>query len=244
MKVNYYKEYSKILSRDMEFKTYGEEGLIFIYFPSQYQRFYEIEDKKVIDKLSYLIENKKMIVISIDNIDLESISSNYWDKRVLLERQEQYFNYFVYEFYPKIYEIFHFKMQPIAFGMSFGAYQSLNFFLRKPHLFSGVFALSGIYNIRFFTNNYFDKLAFLNSPIDSLYLLNNQEYIEEIKKKKIVVVCSYGPYEDTNQTIELEKAFKYKNINNAEFYYWGESYPHDFPSWFIYIDFYINKFIS
>jgi len=243
MEIKYFKHYSSNLYKDIEFKTYGNSDNVFIYFPTQYQRFYEIEDKGLINELSSLIESNKMMIISVDSVDQESISSTYWDKHALLNRQEQYFHYIIDEFYPYIKYLFNFEKLPTLIGMSFGAYQAMNIFLRKPMLFSGVFAMSGIYDIRFFTNNYFDELAFYNSPIDSIRMLNNHEYLNIIKQKNIVAVVSNGAYEDINQTIDLDKAFKDKGIYNAEFYYWSDKYSHDWPSWFTYINFYINKFI-
>ena len=41
MKVEYYKEYSKVYNREIEFKVYGHAGKHCIAFPSQDGRFYE-----------------------------------------------------------------------------------------------------------------------------------------------------------------------------------------------------------
>ena len=51
MEVRYYKWYSYNLNRDMEYKVYGEQGIPFFYFPTQYQRFYEAENRGIIDFL-------------------------------------------------------------------------------------------------------------------------------------------------------------------------------------------------
>ena len=44
MKVEYYKEYSHILNRDMEFKVYGHSGQPILVFPCQDGRFYDFEN--------------------------------------------------------------------------------------------------------------------------------------------------------------------------------------------------------
>ena len=41
MKVEYFKEYSVNLSRDMEFKVFGHSGRLVLVFPSQDGRFYD-----------------------------------------------------------------------------------------------------------------------------------------------------------------------------------------------------------
>lgn len=43
MKVEYYKEYSPCLERDMEYKVYGHAGTPILVFPSQNGRFFDFE---------------------------------------------------------------------------------------------------------------------------------------------------------------------------------------------------------
>ncbi len=245
MDVKYFKWYSYSLNREMEYKVYGSRGVPFFYFPTQYKRFFEAEDEGVIATLSYLIDSGKLFVVAVDNIDYESLSNfNNWDKRKRLERQESYFEYVINELYPSVNNLYKFSSLPIAFGMSFGAFQAMNMFLRKPQLFGGVFAMSGIYKITFFFNDYYDELAFLNSPIDSLNLLKNNEYLNLYKKRNILLVVSNGAYESEalHDTYELEKAFN-KNGIPISCYYWTKDYPHDWSSWKIYLNYYIKNFL-
>ena len=41
MKVEYFKEYSNCLNREMEFKIYGHTGIPLLVFPAQDGRFYD-----------------------------------------------------------------------------------------------------------------------------------------------------------------------------------------------------------
>lgn len=41
MNVRYFKEYSSYLNRDMEFKMYGDSGILCLIVPCQDGRFYE-----------------------------------------------------------------------------------------------------------------------------------------------------------------------------------------------------------
>ncbi len=246
MEINYYKWYSYELKRDMEYKIYGTKGKPFIYFPTQYNRFYEVEEKGVVDTLRYLIDGEQIVLISCDSLDSESLSNyGYWDKNKRLELYEDYYNYFFNELYIALKGKFGFSELPIVFGMSFGAYQAMNFFLRRPELFSGVFAMSGIYRISFFIKDYYNELAFYNSPIDSVIMLNNPAYIKLYNKKKIMMIVSNGAFENDsyNDTVDLEREFNRKGIKN-ETYYWSNNYPHDFSSWNIYLNYYIKKFLD
>ncbi len=239
------KWYSYSLNRDMEYMVYGSKGVPFFYFPTQYKRFYEAYDEGVIATLSYYIEAGKMFVIAVDNIDCESLSNfASWDKKKRLERQEEYYNYITTELYLSLAKEYDFTQKPVCLGMSFGAYQAMNMLIRRPDLFSGVFAMSGIYKITYFISDYYDELAFLNCPIDSIKLLKDESYINLLRSKKIVVVVSSGAFEEESlkETTALETVMREKQIP-AEFYYWTDNYPHDWPSWKIYLDYYIKNFL-
>ena len=230
----------------MEYMVYGNKGIPFIYFPTQYNRYYEAFDKGVVSSLSYYIETGKITLICVDSIDIESLSSHAnQDKRSRLLRQEEYYNYIIKELYVAVMNEYNFNILPYVLGMSFGAYQAMNMLIRQPNLFSGVWAMSGIYKISYFIDDYYDELAFLNCPLDSINLLKDEAYINKLRSKKILVIVSSGAYEEESlrETIELEKAFNNKNIP-SEVYYWTNNYPHDFSSWNIYLNYYIKDFLN
>ena len=52
MHTQYYKEYSNILGRDMEFKVYGHAGLPFIMFPCQDGKFFDYESRGLINTVA------------------------------------------------------------------------------------------------------------------------------------------------------------------------------------------------
>ena len=47
MQIRYYKEYSRYLNRDMEFKVYGHAGRPILIFPCQSGRFFDWEPQHV-----------------------------------------------------------------------------------------------------------------------------------------------------------------------------------------------------
>ena len=47
MQIRYYKEYSRYLNRDMEFKVYGHAGRPILIFPCQSGRFFDWEDRNM-----------------------------------------------------------------------------------------------------------------------------------------------------------------------------------------------------
>ena len=76
MKTSYQKKYSRNLGREMEYKTYGEQGRPVMVFASQNGRFFDYEDFGMVDVLSPYIESGKIRLICADSIDQESINSS------------------------------------------------------------------------------------------------------------------------------------------------------------------------
>lgn len=52
MQVQYIKEYSNCLDREMEYKIYGQGGKLCLAIPSQNGRFFEWEDRGMIHEVS------------------------------------------------------------------------------------------------------------------------------------------------------------------------------------------------
>lgn len=238
MKVEWFKEYSQNLGRDMEFKVFGHAGKPCIFFPCQNARFYDYENKGLIYTIRDYIEDGRIQVFCVDSVDIDSWSSDK-PARWAMETQEAYYRYIVEELVPRIYEINTYgngggvASGIMVYGCSMGAFHSMNFFLRRPDIFDAVLALSGIYRSDFFIKNYQDDLTFLNSPLDSLRLMEwNHPYIELYKRSRIIVCCGAGTYEEEflKDTKDLEYELKKFGID-AWFDYWGFEYPHDWFSW-------------
>ena len=179
MKIEYYKEYSNILKRDMEFKVYGHAGKPCIFFPSQNGRFYDYEDRGMINSIEWYIENGKIQIFCVDSMDLESFSADWMNPSDRIFHQELYYRYIVEEFVKRVYDINpngYNNSGIMTYGVSMGAYHAVNFLIRRPDIFDAVLALSGIYRTNFFIHDYSDELMFLNSPIDSLRNMNYDNF--------------------------------------------------------------------
>ena len=77
MQIRYYKEYSRYLNRDMEFKVYGHAGRPILIFPCQSGRFFDWEDRNMCNLAAPWIDAGKLQIIAADSIDRES-----WDNDV------------------------------------------------------------------------------------------------------------------------------------------------------------------
>ena len=100
MNVQYLKQYSPSLNRDMECKIYGHAGRPVLFIPCQDGRFFDFENFKMTDTWQPWIDSGKVMVFSIDTIDRETWSNASGDARWRIERHEQWFRYITDEFVP------------------------------------------------------------------------------------------------------------------------------------------------
>ena len=144
MHTAYYKEYSHILGREMEFTVYGYSGKPCIVFPAQDGRFYDFFNFGMVDASSKFIEEGKLQLFCVDGIDWESWSQIGGDYHWRIMQHEKWFNYITEEAVPRFREIHgetsgeYYRGKFLTTGCSMGAYHALNFFLRRPDIFDGV----------------------------------------------------------------------------------------------------------
>ena len=160
MEMQYFKDYSPALGRDMECKIYGHAGRPMLYIPCQDGRFFDFENFHMADTLAPWIDAGKIMVISIDTMDKETWSDTQGDPYWRIRRYEQWLRYIVEEAVPKIQYLAKERNGwddlpgVIAFGCSLGATHAVNLYLRRPDVFCGCLALSGIYTAHYGFGNY------------------------------------------------------------------------------------------
>ena len=193
MKTEYRKNYSHSLGRDMEYKVYGESGKTAIVFPSQDGRFFDYENFAMVETLAPFIESGHLRLVCCDSIDIETWSSKSWDNRWRIEQHERWFNYICNELVPEIGG----AGSLLSTGCSMGGFHAANFFFRRPDIFDTLIAQSGIYHASYFFGNYSDELVYSNSPEDYLtWMPNDHYYWDEYRKRRIIICCGQGNWEE------------------------------------------------
>ena len=119
MQIEYIREYSPILNRDVEFKRYGYSGKPVLVFPSQDGSCNQYEEFGMIDVLSDFIEQGRIQVFCIGSIDTESWSDKNGNPRHRIEMQERWFEHICYEMVPRIQYI-SWRSDIIVTGCSMG----------------------------------------------------------------------------------------------------------------------------
>ena len=250
MEIRYFKHYSSHLGRDMEFKVYGHSGKPVLFIPCQSGRFFDFENFKMIDYWAKWIEEGRCTVYSADCIDDEAWAAQGADNRWRIENHERWYNYITQELVPYIKHLSGerngFDQGILTFGCSMGAMHAANLFFRRPDLFDGVFAISGLYDSRLFFGDYMDDLIYQNSPVNYLSdMPGDHYYIDMYNHRKILIVCGQGDWEGPllDSTRWLDTVCAQKGIQ-ARFEYWGYDVSHDWPWWFKMVEHYVPQLLN
>lgn len=125
-----------------------------------------------------------------------------------------------------------------------GAYHAGNFFFKFPHIFDGLIALSGVFDLKMFVGDYYDDFVYFNSPLHFLPNLNDENILNLYRQSKIVVCCGQGAWEDKmlESTYALKKILESKNIP-AWIDIWGYDVNHDWPWWHKQLPYFLGKIL-
>ena len=250
MEIRYMKHWSSHLGRDMEFKVFGHGGKPVMFIPCQSGRFFDFENFKMLDHWAKWIEEGRCTVYSIDSIDDIAWAAQGADDRWRIENHERWYNYVVEEMVPTIRHLSGerngFDQKILTFGCSMGAMHAANLFFRRPDLFGGVFAISGLYDASMFFGDYMDDLVYNNCPVNYLSNLPGDHfYMDLYRNSDILIVCGQGDWEGPllESTRKLDTVMKQKGIP-GRFEYWGYDVAHDWPWWFKMVEHYVPQLLG
>ncbi len=237
METQYFRQYSPALGREMEMKVYGHAGRPVLFIPCQNGRFFDFENFRMTDVWQPWIDAGRAMVFSVDTLDQETWSAG-GDGYGRIRRHEQWMNYLFDEVVPFARDMVNARNGwsgtpgVIAFGCSLGATHAVNCFYRRPDLFDGLLALSGIYTAAYGFGAYSDELVYLNSPVDYLAgMAPDHPYIREYNRRRSIIVVGQGPWEEPATTFRLREIFQQKDIHTWVDV-WGHDVQHDWVWWY------------
>lgn len=246
MNIEYYKEFSSCLNRDMEFKVYGYTGQPMLVFPAQDGRFFDYENFGMIDTIKDFIEDGKVQVFCCDSIDKESWSDEQGDPYHRSYMHEQWYYYICHELVPRIREINRSSNRILTTGCSMGATHAANFAFRRPDLFKGTIALSGYYDSDIFFGDFCNEIIYNNSPIKYISgMPYDHPYVEQYRHMDIVLCCGQGAWEDEMiySTHKMKDILYAKHIP-AWIDFWGKDVNHDWPWWRIQLPYFLEQLLK
>jgi esterase/lipase superfamily enzyme len=160
----YHRWHSPSLNRQMELLVVGHAGAPVLVFPTSMGKFYEWEDRGMLELLRRQVENGWLQFFCVDSVDAESWYCRWAHPGGRAYRQTQYDDYLYHEVLPLIR---HRNQNPflITVGASFGAYHAMSFGLKHPDAVRRVVGLSGIYDIRRWAGGFDGEHVYLNNPV-------------------------------------------------------------------------------
>jgi esterase/lipase superfamily enzyme len=223
--------YSHRLQKEMPIASYGHYGFALLLVPTAAADYLEYERFQLVDALAPHVDAGKMKVFSINSINNESWLNNQMDPRHKIIRHKQFNEYVFEEVIPFIKTHTSPNTPIIICGASFGALHSMNLFLQRPDLISGVIAMSGVYDLTEYTKGYYDDDVYFNSPQHYLPNLSDHGVLEQIRRSHhIHIFTGSGAYEDPDASRRFASILYNKGIN-YELDVWGPEWPHDWNTW-------------
>lgn len=235
MEINYYKEFSAYLDREMEFKVFGHAGRPILVLPNLNSRFYDWENFGMVEKAAWWIDRGKVQLFCVDSIDGESWAGQ-GDVRRRAEMQEKWFLYLTRELYPRMIALNGGTNQGkvLAAGIELGALHAVNCLARRPDLFNGVIALSGRYDTQPYFGDAADDLVFRSSPLR--YLADTtaaDPALAQWRQADPLILCvGQGAWEDDFLASTQALAQQLERLDvPVQLELWGYDVTHDWVWW-------------
>ena len=232
MKREFITRYSQTLGQNMSVIVYGEKGHPLVVFQTQNSKCNNFEDFGMIDTIADYIESGTLQVFSVDSIDEQSWSAE-GDPAARGERQEEYFAWVCGEMLDLVHEINGSDLRPLTTGCSMGATHAAIAAFRRPDLFQGCIALSGVYDARRFFGDYMDGTLYENSlPTFLPNMPADHPYVGIYAKRQLVLCVGQGAWEDAGMEDlrVIRDACRAKGIE-VWCDFWGNDVYHDWPWW-------------
>ena len=223
--------FSGNLGHDMDLIVYGHSGQPLICFPSHNGRVRDWEGFGMVDCVADLIEAGRLMMIAVDGVDWQSWTNKVAPVEHRARRHNDYHRYITEEVAP-LARVETGRDTSWVTGCSMGAFHAANFFFRRPDLFDGVIAMSGVYQPRMFVGDYSDDDVYFNSPLQYLPELRDPWHLERYRRSRIVFAVGQGMWEDAHipEQRQLQEILHQKGIP-ATFDYWGHDVEHHWYWW-------------
>ena len=229
MNREYHKWHSPSLGRDMELLIIGHGGAPMVVFPTSMGRFFEYEDRGMIDAVRYRYEHGAVQAFCVDSVDAESWYNKSIHPADRVRRHIAYNHYIMHEVVPLIRQR-NASAGIATTGCSFGGYHALNFALRHPDVFHQCVSMSGAFDIKSFLDGYYDDNCYFNNPVDYLPNTHDGWYLDHYRRsdRYLLAVGEWDICRGENE--RMAGIMQCKGVLHR-LDVWGEHSVHDWPLW-------------
>jgi len=228
LKREYQKWFSPSLGREMELLTFGHAGFPAVVFPTSCGRFFEFEDRGMVNAIYNKLEHGNLQLVCVDSVDSESWYNRNVGPRWRIARHVQYEQYIMQEVLPFLRKDN--KVPNLAaIGCSFGGYHAANIAFRHPDIFHSVLSLGGAFDPSSFLNSYYDDDCYYNIPTHYLPNLTDPWFLDHYRHNTYVLAAGD---EDMcrGDNEHFAQILRSKNIP-CRLDVWGDHTGHDWPWW-------------
>ncbi len=211
----------------MELLVFGHGGGKVLVFPTSLGRFFEWEDRGMLQTIAEPIERGWLQFYCVDSVDAESWYARDKHPSDAALRHDEYERYIVHEVIPFTQQR---NQDPflITTGTSFGAYHALNLALRHPGMVDRVLAMAGLYDIKRLTGGYEDERVYAHDPSHYLMHLQDPARLAALRATDIIIAIGRDdPNRADNE--HISRVLWEKGVWHA-FRLW-DGWAHDWPWW-------------
>jgi esterase/lipase superfamily enzyme len=240
MRRQYHTWFSSSLGREMELLIFGHAGIPALVFPTSCGRFFEFEDRGMVDAIHGKIDAGQVQLICVDSVDSESWYNQGAAPRERIARHMQYERYLMDEVLPLIRQTR--QVHPVrhghhekeslhlaTLGCSFGGYHAVTLALRHPDVFTSFLSMSGTFDLTRFLSGYYDQDCYFNLPLHFLPNLSDPWYLDRYRHNNYVLATAvHDSCREENE--RLARLLREKGIA-CRLDVWGADAGHDWPWW-------------
>lgn len=229
----YQKIFSPAIGREMEILAFGHAGEPFIAFTNNGGNFYEFEDHGMVNALAKLIDDGKIRLYTVGNIDQETWYHTGLDPHWRGIRHSAYQDFILNNLIPFIRYDSKVEKGVGLVGVDFGAFHAVNFALKYPRNFNYALGMSGRYDLDKVCGRISESLeVYYNNPMAYIANLKGSELKKVRKNTYIALVSGQGHWDTTSyeETVRLGQL-----LEKAEIPYecdiWGNDVEPDWYWW-------------
>ncbi len=208
--------------------VYGHAGLPAVVFPTSQGRFYEFEDRGMVDAIRWKIDNGEVQLFCVDSVDAESWYNRNVPPRWRIARQVQYDEYVIHEVVPLVKKL-NWSPKMAAIGCSFGGFHAVTMALRHPDVFTAFLSMSGAFDMDSFLGGYYDQDVYFNQPTHFIPGMSDPWFLDRYRQNTYVLAT--GVHDQCwDQNEKLAAVMRQKSIP-VRLDVWGDNAGHDWPWW-------------
>ncbi len=228
MRRDYHRWFSPRLGREMEMLVFGHAGLPAVVFPTSQGRFFEFEDRGMVDAIRGKIDAGEVQLFCVDSVDAESWYNRNVGPRWRIARHVQYDEYIIHEVVPLVKRL-NWSPKMAAIGCSFGGFHAVTMALRHPDVFTAFLSMSGAFDMGSFLGGYHDQDVYFNQPTQFLPQMSDSWFLDRYRSNTYVLATGVND-QCWDQNERLARVMREKGIP-VRLDVWGDGTGHDWPWW-------------